>query len=203
MQLSSQDLVVSQRDAALCYAPHRRTRSIRRSGSRTRNTWDMSPLSYHCSILQFFPFKPEDGTTPTGSTTPRKRDTSSISAPAVGASLARGVSGLRPRVRRGQPVEGWDLHPYRPDPQSGTLLLSYLPHVFCGGGFEPPTSCSQGRPVTATVSTDKQCSCYGKCWIRTNGRKLRLRLSKPLPSAPRPTFRNAASRSSQRRSGLT
>lgn len=41
---------------------------------------------------------------------------------------------LRPRVRRGQPVEGWDLHPHRPDPQSGALLLSYLPH----DDYDPP-----------------------------------------------------------------
>lgn len=65
---------------------------------------------------------------------------------------------LRPRVRRGHPVEGWDLNPHLSDPQSDARPLSYLPHVFCGGGFEPPTSCSQGRPVTATVSTDFESS---------------------------------------------
>lgn len=35
---------------------------------------------------------------------------------------------LRPRVRREQPVEGWDSNPHPPDPQSDALPLSYLPH---------------------------------------------------------------------------
>lgn len=120
LQLSSQDLVVSEmgRSSSSCSASQCQIDSQERESNPPEPAYETGeqPLLPSCNASRL--------SQRTGHSYRFYDTVTAWSACLAAEARIR----LRPRVRRGQPVEGWDSNPHLSDPQSDALPLSYLPH---------------------------------------------------------------------------